>query len=122
MRRCLVDGEAVDTIPASDRGLNYGDGLFETIAMVENNPLYWDAHMARLTEGCLRLGLPLPPFDALRNEARTVASRRDLCVIKIIITRGSGGRGYIAPEPCKPRRIVMSFDWPEYPDSADILD
>lgn len=117
MNRCLVDGEAVDAIPVSDRGLHYGDGLFETIAMVDNQPLYWEAHLARLAEGCLQFGMPLPPVDLLRNEVRTVVNRRDRCVVKIIVTRGTGGRGYLAPEPCEPRRIVMSFDWPEYPDS-----
>jgi 4-amino-4-deoxychorismate lyase len=116
MRHCLVNGEAIDQVPVSDRGLQYGDGLFETIAVNDGHPVYWDAHLARLAEGCQRLGMHMPSPDLLEKEVLSVVPRHGRSVLKILVTRGTGGRGYQPPEPSAPRRIVMSFDWPEYPD------
>jgi 4-amino-4-deoxychorismate lyase len=117
MRHCLINGEAIDQLPVSDRGLHYGDGLFETIAVNDGQPVYWEAHLARLGEGCSRLGMPSPSSELLAGEARSVVPQQGRSVLKILITRGSGGRGYLPPGTCEPRRIVMSFDWPDYPDS-----
>lgn len=44
----LVNGQPGDTLPVQDRGLAYGDGLFETLAVRDGKPLHWDRHMARL--------------------------------------------------------------------------
>ncbi|MGD8589734.1 MAG: aminodeoxychorismate lyase, partial [Chromatiales bacterium] len=54
----LINGKPMDQIAAADRGLQYGDGLFETIVVVQGKPLLWDRHMARLEAGERRLGLP----------------------------------------------------------------
>ena len=47
-------------LPLNDRGLAYGDGVFETVLVRDGTPLLWDAHLARLTRGCERLGFPAP--------------------------------------------------------------
>ncbi|KFF48741.1 hypothetical protein GY26_12820, partial [Gammaproteobacteria bacterium MFB021] len=48
-------------LPLDDRGFAYGDGLFETVLVRDGQALLWEAHLARLAEGCARLGLPPPP-------------------------------------------------------------
>lgn len=60
MSRTLVNGQYKDTISTLDRGLQYGDGLFETIAVAGSRLYLWDAHLARLTVGCKRLNIPTP--------------------------------------------------------------
>ncbi len=113
----LVNGHYSDQVPISDRGLHYGDGLFETLAVVEGIPRLWDRHISRLSRGEAALGLPASDKRLLREEAERLCSEADRGVLKIILTRGSGGRGYRPPARPEPRRILSIHPWPEYPDS-----
>ena len=65
----LVNGVAVDTVSARDRGFQYGDGLFETIAVSRGTPLLWERHAQRLLAGVVRLDMP-PPETALLQPYR----------------------------------------------------
>ena len=60
MRSCLVDGEIATHVPADDRALAYGDGVFETIAVSGGRPRLWQDHMDRLGRGCERLAIVDP--------------------------------------------------------------
>ncbi|MCQ8103554.1 aminodeoxychorismate lyase [Methylomonas sp. SURF-2] len=113
----LLNGESRHCIDASDRGFQYGDGLFETIAVCNGKPLFWDQHLARLTKGCQRLSLPLPDPALFAAEARQLSAGVDRAVLKLIVTRGSGGRGYRQPEPIMPTRLFSLHPYPDYPDS-----
>ncbi len=120
MQKLLINGVKTNRIPATDRGLQYGDGLFETIAVKEGGPCLWQRHLQRLLTGCVRLGIPEPDLNQLQEEVvREIGSKRQ-AVIKIIITRGKSDRGYRAPELPVPRRIIQSTPWPEYP--VDVLE
>jgi 4-amino-4-deoxychorismate lyase len=113
MLSCLVNGEIASHVPADDRGLAYGDGLFETLAVVGGKPRLWQHHVDRLHRGCERLHLAPPPQEVLLRELQTVAAGAPRCIVKIILTRGSGGRGYAPPDVPIPRRIVSAHAWPE---------
>ena len=65
MLESLVNGEISELLPASDRGLAYGDGLFETIAVFNGRPRWWQDHMDRLALSCERLALKCPPQTIL---------------------------------------------------------
>ncbi len=112
----LVNGIETDHIHVGDRGLHYGDGLFETIAVRNGRPLFWERHLKRLGEGCMRLGIPMPNAGDLEHEAARVCKNAERTVLKIIVTRGSGGRGYRAPRQAVPTRIVACYPWPDYPE------
>jgi 4-amino-4-deoxychorismate lyase len=112
----LVNGIAAGRIAVDDRGLNYGDGLFETVAWLGGRPRLWHLHYRRLEEGCARLGLAIPEEPLLRAEMKIVAGDTTAAVIKIILTRGSGGRGYRPPAGAATTRIVRRLDWPRYPE------
>ena len=90
-----------EAVPFDDRGLAYGDGLFETVLVRDGQPLLWDEHMARLEEGCHRLGIAFPGHDRLA--CLPACSGPGLHVLKLILTRGSGGRGYLPPKDAEPR-------------------
>ena len=77
MIECLVDGEVSGHISAGDRGLHYGDGLFETIAVIDGQPRFWQGHMDRLAAGCERLDLPVVPQAVLLREVQTVSAGRN---------------------------------------------
>ena len=55
-----VDGVATDMVSVRERGLHYGDGLFETIACPQGVPRFLELHLARLREGCERLRIETP--------------------------------------------------------------
>lgn len=111
----LIDGELQTGLPADDRGLLYGDGLFETIAVRDGQPLLLAEHLQRLLDGCQRLGIPSPSIGLLRQEALQLSADQARAVLKIIVTRGSGGRGYRPPSKAVARRILSLHAWPEYP-------
>ncbi len=118
----LVNGESAVTIPIMDRGLAYGQGVFETVRIANGKPLLWDAHLARLKLGCQRL---LISFDAT-TEAALVADVTTLskgcptAVVKVTITAGAGGRGYRMPGTLQPNRIVARFPLPTYPQTHTV--
>lgn len=101
-----------------DRGLHYGDGLFETIKVEDGSPEFWDRHLARLAEGCERLGIAAPEGDTLGREAGRLCAGDRRSVLKIIVTRGAGGRGYRPPERPVPTRILSRHPWPDHAPAA----
>jgi 4-amino-4-deoxychorismate lyase len=109
----LVDGKPATSIPADDRGLAYGDGLFETIEISSGQPVLWKRHMQRLLRGCQELGIHYDDDAQLLHECLALAEGHERGIIKIMLTRGSGGRGYRPDASCKVRRIVMYHAWPE---------
>ncbi len=114
----LVNGKPEDRINVSDRGLQYGDGLFETIAYRNGVAEFLDAHLKRLSVGCERLAIPFQQLDQLRSELDMISQTLTAeTVIKVIVTRGSGGRGYFADKDIIPTRIISTHPYPSFPDS-----
>ena len=113
--RVLVNGNPVAHVAADDRGLSYGDGLFETILFVAGRAPLWPRHLARLTDGCTRLHLPMPDPDLLAHEAAQACASVARAVVRITLTRGSGPRGYALPTNAQPTRIVAASPAPETP-------
>lgn len=109
-----VDGQKADALSLKDRGLAYGDGLFETIAVHDGQPILLDRHLTRLAEGCSRLAIAAD-IDRVRTELRAYAAEMGEGVLKLILTRGDGLRGY-APDPAaQGRRILQGNPPAAYP-------
>lgn len=108
----LIDGQPRDTVAAADRGLLYGDGLFETIRFEGGAAPLWPRHMQRLALGCQRLRLPAPDAALLWREAQAVLQGRAQAVVRITLTRGVGARGYAMPPTPQATRIVAAFPLP----------
>jgi 4-amino-4-deoxychorismate lyase len=89
-----VDGRAGHTLDSRDRGLQYGDGLFETMRVRGRAIRFLDYHLERLAEGCGRLAISPPPLKRLRGELARIAAQRSEAILKLIVTRGVGPRGY----------------------------
>lgn len=113
--RCLIDGRAGDRLPVTDRGLAYGDGLFETLAVRDGKPCQWSRHWSRLGLGCERIGLQLPPEAAVAKEVAQLLQGIGHGVLKLLVTRGDGGRGYAPPTQIQCRRILALYPAPGYP-------
>jgi len=112
----LVNGQSTGIDPA-DRGLAYGDGLFETMAASEGRIRWLDLHLDRLEEGCRRLEIPAPSRSLIAREIDSCCPRKGRAVVKLIVTRGPGARGYPPPEPATPTRVLTISQWPDYSDS-----
>jgi len=117
-----IDGVPGAALPADDRGLQYGDGVFETVLVRSGRTRFLDAHLARLSLGCTRLGISIASLGLLRAEIEAaVAMAPPLAVLKIIVTRGSAQRRGYAPQGDEtPRRIVSL--WRAPPRDAALVD
>ena len=108
------NGEPVTGIPPDDRGLQYGDGLFETIAIRDGKPRLWPMHVDRLTKGCRRLGIGMPEARRLQEELLRALQQADVdrarCVTKIVVTAGTGARGYGRPDAGQGAVTIGVFD------------
>ncbi len=113
--RVLIDGVQTGMVPVWDRGLGYGDGLFETVLISRGAPCQWSRHLARLALGCGRLGIQTPSARCLEDEVRPLIEGLDAGVLKILVTRGAGGRGYRPPADQIPRRALLVYPLPVWP-------
>ena len=119
MNRMLINGQETSLISASERALQYGDGVFETIAIKNAQPLHWQRHMQRLLDGCIRLAIPAPDIELLKQQSLSLINQQTSAsaVVKIIVSRGVGGRGYRISEDVHPSTIISISDWPDFPNS-----
>lgn len=118
-----IDGLPAEGLPLDDRGLAYGDGLFETVRIVAGRMPLLDRHLSRLKQGAVRLRLQ---FDEsiLRAEVATLVAEestrhtdQDGFTLKIMLTRGSAGRGYRPQPGATARRIMLLFPAAAHPSS-----
>jgi len=105
--RIVAPHEAV--IPIDDRGLLYGDGLFETMHLGNGRVQFLDDHLQRLTDGCNRLKIDVPEIALLHDELQRLVADHHDGVLKLIVTRGHGGRGYRPPVNAEPVRLWQLF-------------
>lgn len=91
-----INGRESTTVAATDRGLAYGDGVFETMRLVGGRLPLWHYHRERLLKGLQVLDIPVDTAE-IDGEIRRAAHRHGNGMLKLIITRGSGGRAYQPP-------------------------
>jgi 4-amino-4-deoxychorismate lyase len=109
---CWVDGQPADSVSVLERGLHYGDGLFETIAVLNGEARLLGRHLQRLATGCERLGLRAEPAQ-IGAEVRAAAAEMPRAVIKVLLTRGRAlARGYALSGAEIPTRIMLRYPWP----------
>lgn len=103
----LTNGELGADLSPLDRGLAYGDGLFETCRVYAGQVPFWRLHQERLSEGALRLGIPLD-LERVERERHQLLSQVPGVdgVLKLVVTRGPGGRAYQPPET-----PLVSYCW-----------
>jgi len=105
-------GSEIRVMDPASRGLQYGDGLFETIAIRNGKPRLWRYHVERLTRGCKRLGL-VAPLEALERKLESVLARCELdtacCIAKIIVVAADTDRGYGREMPSRSNVSIGLF-------------
>jgi 4-amino-4-deoxychorismate lyase len=101
-----INGRRNARIDCRDRGLQYGDGVFETMRVHLGRLRLLEYHLDRLDAGCRRLEIKGLASAALRRELERTAALRGEAVLKLIVTRGRGSRGYLPTGRERCTRIV----------------
>lgn len=114
--KCLINGRPGSSLEVSDRGLHYGDGVFETMLVRDGRARYFSRHMRRLESGCNCLGIQAPDPSVIAGEIKSLCEEDSRAVAKLIVTRGAGERGYAPPAQAEPRRLVLAYPWAEESD------
>ncbi len=110
----LLNGQPTGDLALS-RGLHYGDGVFRTILVWDAQLIDWDQHMEKLSADCTALDLEMPDPSRLQAEAMQLAAGQARAVLKVIVMRRAGGRGYRADARASDR-LLLSYDAPKYED------
>ncbi len=109
----LVNGATAGHVSVLDRGLHFGDGLFETIACRHHRPRFLTLHLERLLQGCRVLGLVPPEARLLRQEVAQLAAAHERSIVKLIVTRGPAiARGYAVSGSERATRVAIRYSWP----------
>jgi len=112
-----VNGRPGGAVSPIERGLHYGDGLFETIACVGGRPRFLALHLERLARGCARLGFEFPDRGELEREILAAAAAPG-AIVKVLLTRGPAvARGYASSGAEQPTRVTLRYRWDEEPRS-----
>lgn len=118
MASFLVNGWPAQSIDTANRGLAYGDGVFRTLLVRGGRALNWARHYRLLVRDCGMLAIPAPPEPVVLEEIRRLAPGD--ATVKVIVTRGSSGRGYAYAEDLQPTRIVVAYpSLPVAPEAAE---
>ena len=116
-----LNGQAAQSLSALDRGLAYGHGVFETMRICDGQAPLLSYHLQRLHQGLQALHIDMASeviakqlcaFLAEQAAAGFVAG-----VVKIIVTAGSGGRGYQLPS-AKQATANVILQWHPLPDTV----
>ena len=113
----IIAANETSSISTRDRGLNYGDGFFTTAIITDGQVEHWAYHKARLIECAQRLGFPALEFNALESQITQLIASHSQAVLKVVITRGEGGRGYAPPSECNLNIIVSVLPYPDHYNS-----
>lgn len=106
--------DGIDAVLAEGRSVAYGDGIFETMRATGGSIPWWPGHRARLVQGAARLRIRLPSAERIETALHDCLSTHRDAVIKLIVGRGSGGRGY-APSPDAPPVWMLAASAPPPP-------
>ena len=111
----LVNGKPGNLISIRDRGLLYGDGVFRTLRATQGKAQHWPLHYQKLQHDCNALGIACPDVALLSAELNELLVQHPDAVVKLIVTRGEGTRGYAPPVQAAPTHLWDVSPIPDYP-------
>jgi 4-amino-4-deoxychorismate lyase len=118
----LVNGTPATEVSVLDRGLHFGEGVFETIACLNGRPRFLPLHLERLEYGCERLGIQPPGQEEIAAEIRGLVSGVERAIVKLLVTGGEAvARGYARSGSERATRITIRYPWP-HEDAAQLHD
>lgn len=113
----IINGNPAYGLAVSDRGFAYGDGVFRTMRMHHGELIDWPLHYQTLVRDCSQLGIVCPAAELLMQDLKKMVHSESSAVIKVVITRGEGKRGYAPPAVTMPTRMLIQSPLPVYPQA-----
>jgi 4-amino-4-deoxychorismate lyase len=118
----MVNGELGYQVSVVDRGLAYGDGLFETIRVTGGYPVLLEFHLQRLQDGLRKLSISVS-LEVVRRQLQSLlelATKQNLHngVIKLIVTRGVAGRGFSPGNDISANVVSSWLALPDFPQAS----
>jgi 4-amino-4-deoxychorismate lyase len=110
----LVNGKQGNSISIRDRGLLYGDGVFRTLCALHGKAQHWPLHYQKLQHDCTALCIACPGIALLSAELDRLLMQYPDGVMKLMVTRGPGIRGYAPPAQATPTHIWDISPLPDY--------
>ncbi len=110
----LINGREQTMLPASDRATQFGDGCFTTARIIDGQVCFLTAHLQRLQDTCQKLLIAFDKWAELQREMETLAAGHVHGVLKVMISRGSGGRGYSGANCQAATRILSVSAYPAH--------
>lgn len=104
LRRLQINGKENGCLSAQDYGLVKGLGLFETMALLENELRFWNQHWDRLHDGARKLGLALPKKKILEQQLKDFFQGTETGVVKMLFTGGVPGENLTT--------VFYLYEWP----------
>ena len=107
--RFVPESQAV--VPINDRGFMYGDGLFETLRVVNGRPFRMMQHLERMARGAdfFKIKCPFTLWDLQDFAGRLIGKNKmPDAILRVTLTRGPGERGYTPQTDGKPT-VVMTL-------------
>ena len=111
------------SISVLDRGVTVGDGVFETLKVLDGVPFALTRHLRRLRASAEPLGIEIPPDAHLREAIAAVVAANlvelgEQARMRITVTHGTGvlGNPYAGEAP--PTLLVTVVAMPPWPPSA----
>ncbi len=104
-----TEGQFIEQLSIMDRSIHYGDGLFETLLIDNYKPIFLSEHLERLHSDAQKLKIPVSSPDELRQSTDTFIKKFNVksAIVKILLTRGEGTRGY-TPNFQMPARLIFA--------------
>jgi len=109
----LINGNDSNQVSVFDRGLMYGQCVFETIAVSNGKPCLLEAHLERLVIGANLLSITVDQ-TLISKEVVQLAKPLARGIIRVNLTMGEGGRGYQNPTQAFSTRIISQHEYPNY--------
>ena len=105
----IINGKEQSNISIFNRNFQYGDGLFETCVVNNNQILFWEKHLSRLDIGCRKLKIKNIEEEIWLKDIKKALSltSKKKCVLKLILSRGNSQRGYSYSDDILPVRVVI---------------
>jgi 4-amino-4-deoxychorismate lyase len=100
-------------INPQDRSFNYGDGIFTTVQVHGGKLQLWPLHIQRLQRAAAQLAFAPIDWHPLQQQAELAIESAEQ-VVKILISRGEGGRGYGCTEVSAPKVYISASAMPDY--------
>ncbi len=118
------DRLAAAGVSVEDRGFQFGDGVYEVVAVLNGQMLDLDGHLTRLARSCSALAIAVPMGPRALSLVMREVLRRNRITNGILyqqVTRGAARRDHVFPAVDTPPSLVMTARGFDFTGKAQLI-